>query len=197
VPGGKVGHNVLYGRTTGVPNPSVAQAQAIFSGLTTGGLWTALATHLFTSTQLLSVTLTSVHTAGLPSFVSTGGAVSGSDVAQALPSESAVCVTLKSNFRGPSNRGRMYITGYGNDSVSSGNLISPTTVTDTAAWANNIKSVLAAQSLTWCIGQRDRAAYLGSTGTQHPARAANANIDIQSAIVRDNHWDSQRRRGLK
>lgn len=197
LPGGKTGHNVLYGRSVGTPQPSVSQAQAIFSGLTTGAQWTALATHMVSSTQLLSVTLTSVHTAGLPSFVSTGSAVSGSDAAsQALPSEVALVVTLRTGGRGPSNRGRMYITGFSATQLAAGNVALASLVTDLAAWANNIKSVLSSQGLTWVIANPERAAYVGSTGTDHPARPAGS-VDVVSAIVRDNHWDSQRRRGLR
>lgn len=197
LPDGKKGHNILYGRSTGVPTPSVSQAQAIFSAITTGGLWTALAGHLSNASALESVTLTSVHTAGQPSFVSTGAGVNGSNAALGLPAEVALCVTLRTALRGAQNRGRMYIPGYSIDQVIAGNLVSATAVSDTAAWANNIKAVLSAQSYTWCIGQRARSEYIGSTGTLHPARAANANVDVSSAIVRDNRWDSQRRRGLK
>lgn len=197
VPGGKIGHNILYGRSAGVPAPSVSTAQAIFSALTSGGLWTALASHIANTASLTGVTLTSVHTAGLPSFTSTGSSVPGSNAALALPSEVAVCVTLRSNGRGPQNRGRMYLTGMAVDQVISGNLMSATLVTDASAWANNIRTILAAQNLTWAIGQRERQAYTGSTGTQHPARAANCAVDITQALVKDNRWDSQRRRGLK
>lgn len=197
VAGGKTAHNVLYGRNTGVPAPSVSQAQAIFSALTTGSLWTALATHLSNVVSLTGVTLTSVHTAGLPSFSSTGASVPGSNAAIALPSEVAFCITLRSNGRGAQNRGRMYIPGYATDQVIAGNLVSATAVSDTAAWANNIRTVLGAQNLTWAIGQKQRAEYIGSTGTLHPARAANCNVDVTQAVARDNRWDSQRRRGLK
>lgn len=195
--GGKIAHNVLYARTTGVPAPSVSQAQAIFSALTTGGLWTALASHQATVLNFASVTLTSVHTAGQPSFVSTGAAVAGTNAALALPAEIALCVTLRTNLRGASNRGRMFIPNFTVDQVIGGTLVSATCVTDTAAWANNIKTVLSAQGLTWAIGQRQRNEYIGDTGTLHPARAANASVDVQSAVVRDNRWDSQRRRGLR
>lgn len=196
VPGGKTAHNVLYGRNPGIPAPSVSQAQAIFAGLSTGAQWTALASHLVTTTSFVSVTVTSVHTAGQPSFVSTGTAVSGSNAAQALPSEVAACVTLRTNLRGPANRGRMYLTGWAIDQTASGNLMLASMVTDLTAWANTIKTVLAAQGYTWVIGQPARAAYTGSTGTEHPARAAGA-VDVGTVLMRDNRWDSQRRRGLK
>lgn len=194
---GKTGHNITYGRTAGVPAPTVAQAQAIFSALTSGAQWTALAASLSNSTALASVSLTSVHTAGLPTVSSTGTAVSGSNAALALPNEVALVVTLRTSFRGASNRGRVYIPGYAVDQVIAGNVASATAVSNTGAWVNNWKSVFSSQGLTWAIGQRERSAYIGSTGTSHPARAANVNVDVQFAQVRDNHWDSQRRRGLR
>lgn len=196
VAGGKLAHNVLYGRAAGVPAPSIAQAQAIFSGLTTGAQWTAFAGHLSSVVSLNSITLTSVHQAGLPSFVSTGANVPGTGGAVALPSEVAIAVTLRTGSRGVANRGRMYITGYDTAQVIAGNIILATCVTDTSAWANTILTQLANQSYTWVIGQPARAAYVGSSGTQHPARLAGS-VPITSILVRDNHWDSQRRRGLK
>lgn len=197
IPGGKTAHNVLYGRSTGIPAPSVAQAQAIFSQLTTGAQWTALATHLVTTASFVSVTLTSVHSAGQPSFVSTGALVPGTNAsAQALPSETALATTLRTALRGPQNRGRFYITGFGTDQMAAGNTVLGSLVTDQTAWSNTILAALSAQSYTWVIGQPARAAYTGSTGTQHPARLATSQ-PVTTILVRDNHWDSQRRRGLK
>lgn len=196
VPGGKIGHNVLYGRTGGVPAPTVAQAQSIFAALSSGAQWTAMATQLFTSTQFTGVTLRSVHAANQPIVQSTGAAVSGTGVAQAVPSESAVCVTLRTGLTGPQNRGRLFLTGWCNTAVSSGNLIDPAVVTAVGNWANTITGALSAQGYTWSIGQPARATYVGSTGTIHPPRSANT-VPITSAVVRDNRWDSQRRRGLR
>ena len=197
VPGGKTAHNVLYGRAVGVPAPTVAQAQAIFSALSTGSAWTALAGHIHVNTTFTGVTLTSVHSAGQPSFASTGAAVPGTNAsAQALPSEVALTTTLRTAQRGISNRGRFYLTGFGTDQMAAGNTALATLVTDLQTWANTITGALSAQSYTWVIGQPARAQYTGSTGTVHPARNAGS-VPVSAAVVRDNHWDSQRRRGLK
>jgi len=77
-----------------------------------------------------------------------------------------------------------------------GNIISPATMTAIQTWANTIVAALAGQGYTLVIGHVARQAYTGSTGTAHPARAAGT-VVITSVTVRDNHWDSQRRRGLK
>src|SRR5215470_958672 len=74
---GKVAHNVLYGRAGGIPSPTVAQAQAIFSALSSGAQWTALSGFLHSATAFSAVTLRSVHAAFQPIVQSTGAAVPG------------------------------------------------------------------------------------------------------------------------
>lgn len=193
---GKQAHNVLYARSAGVPTPSVAQAQALFAAMTTGAAWTAIQAAISTTTALQRVTLTSVHTAGQPSFDSTGAAVAGTDATAPLPNEVAICITLRTAGRGPSNRGRMYIPGLCSDDLAAGNVILAGLLTNFGNWANGFIAIFSGQSLTWVVGNPARAAYTGITGTQHPARPAGS-VPITAALVRDNHWDSQRRRGLK
>lgn len=193
---GKAAHNVLYARSAGVPNPTVADAEAIRAGLVAGTPWSNLARDLATTTALASVSVMSVHTAGQPIFLSTGPSTPGTDATGALPNEVAIVATLRTALRGAQNRGRMFVPGFAKDTVAAGNVIGPAVVTDVATWANNIISVISGRSWTWVIGQKARAQYTGSTGTVHPARPAGS-VPITSAVVRDNHFDSMRRRGLK
>ena len=193
---GKTGHNVMYGRAAGVPSPTPTQAEAIRTAVTTGALWTAVATAMSGNSALSSVSLRSVHTAGNPLVLSTGSASNGTNAGIALPNETAICVTLRTALAGPSNRGRIYIPNFAVDQVLAGNTITAGTVTAVSSWVNSFTSVFAGQGYTWVIGQPARAAYTGSTGTAHPARAAGS-VAVTSATVRNNTWDSQRRRGLK
>jgi len=193
---GKVSHNVLYGRSAGVPTPSVAQAQALFAAMSSGGLWTAMNAHLANTTTFASVSVMSVHTAGQPVFTSTGASVPGTNATIALPLEVALVTTLRTALRGTQNRGRIYQPNLAVDQVLTGNLASATLVNDQSAWHNGFIAILSSQSLTWVIGQPHRAAYTGSTGTQHPKRLATS-TPITQALVRNNTFDSQRRRGLK
>jgi hypothetical protein len=193
---GKTGHNVLYGRTATVPAPTIAHAQAIFAALTTGAAWTAFAGHLSTSTLLASVTIKSVHVQDQAMVQSTGSAVPGTHASVSTPNETALVVSLRTALSGKSNRGRMYIPGYSVGVVNAANQALATTVTDTTTWASGIIGIFAAQSYTLVIGQRARAAYIGSTGTAHPARVATSTT-VTQLLVRNNSWDSQRRRGLK
>ena len=193
---GKTAHNVLYGRAGGIPAPTVAQAQAIFAALSTGAQWTALAAFMPIGTTFTGVTLRNVHTANNPLISSTGAAVPGTGAGAALPNEVGLAITLRTALAGPQNRGRFYIPGFSVDALGSSNTVVAGLVTASANWANTITSALSAQGYTWVIGQPARAQYTGSTGTVHPARAATS-VPVATAICRDNHWDSQRRRGLK
>jgi hypothetical protein len=193
---GKLAHNVLYGRYVGAFAGSVAQANAIKVGLSTGAAWTALATVLATTTELAAVHLRNVDVPSEPIIESTDPATPGTGVLSALPNEMAIVVTLRTAFSGRQFRGRMYLPGFTVDSLAVGNIIGPGTITAINGWASTITSVLSASGYTWVIGQKARQAYTGSTGTAHPARDAGS-VDITSASVRDNHWDTMRRRGLK
>jgi hypothetical protein len=90
----------------------------------------------------------------------------------------------------------MYIPNWTADAAGGGGVALAAAVTALQNWANTITGALAGQGYTWVIGQPARNGYTGSTGTQHPARAASSQV-VTSASVRDAHWDSQRRRGLK
>jgi hypothetical protein len=90
----------------------------------------------------------------------------------------------------------MYVPGFASNAMATGNVIAATTMTAVNNWAGIIAGVLSAQGYIWCVGHPARQAYTGITGTAHPARIAGT-VPITTVSVRDNHWDSQRRRGLK
>jgi hypothetical protein len=90
----------------------------------------------------------------------------------------------------------MYIPGYALTEVAAQNIINAGTVNDTTAWAAGFIGIYSAQGYTMVVGQKARGAYTGSTGTVHPARPANS-VTVTQLLVRNNTWDSQRRRGLK
>lgn len=194
--GGKIAHNVLYGRYSGGFTATQTTASQIFAALNSGAAWTEMATHLSVDTSFSGVSIRDVNTPNQALVTSLGAAVAGTAPAAALPNEVALVVTLRTAQTGRSNRGRMFIPGWAAGETQNGNIASAFVVSTLGTWAASIASALSGAGFTWVIGQRERAAYTGSTGTQHPARAANS-VPITSTVVRDNHWDSQRRRGLK
>lgn len=193
----KLGHNVTYGQAAPGFQPTVAVADALLTGLTTGANWTALAAFLASTTRLSAVILRDVRSPNLPQVQSAGAGAAGTSVSPALPNEVAAAVSLRTALAGPQNRGRMFIPGFATNALGAGNVIAATAVTALQNWAgSNVGGVYNAQSLPMVIGHVARAAYTGSTGTQHPARPAGV-VTVTSLTVRDNHWDTVRRRGLK
>jgi len=192
----KTCHNVLYGRVGGIPSPTVAQADAIFSALSSGAQYTALKAFQSSLGSFSGVSLRNVHTPNNPILTSTGTAVPGTGAGVTYPNEVAVVVTLRTANVGVQNRGRMYIPNWTSDASAAGNVVLGSAITALQNWANTIAAALSAQGYTWVIGQPARSQYTGTTGTVHPARAATS-IVITSASVRNNTWDSQRRRGLR
>lgn len=193
---GKYGHNVLTGRYNGAFAGSPAQANGILSGLSTGAAWTALAAFMATSTQLLNLTIRDLNSANQPVIANTAGGGAGTSASASLPNEVAAVLTTRTAFTGPANRGRVYVPGWATNALGAGNIINAAAVTALNNWGAIIAGVLSGQGYTWCIGHQARQAYTGSSGTQHPARLAGT-VPITTVSVRDNHWDSQRRRGLK
>jgi hypothetical protein len=193
---GKLAHNVLYGRYTGTFAGTVAMCDAILTGLTTGTAWLALTDLLATETVLSAVHMRDVNFANQPILESTGPGAAGAGAANAMPNEMAVCVTLRTAQSGQQFRGRMYLPGFTEANNVPGNVMGAGTIQSVNAWVGTIAGILSAQGFIWVIGQKARQAYTGITGRDHPARPANS-VPITAAVVRDNHWDTQRRRGLK
>lgn len=193
---GKVAHNVLYGRYSGSFAGTVAQANAIFAALSTGAQAVALLGQMTGATAFAGVDLRDVNTPNQPLIQSTGTAAPGTGAGQQIPDEASVVSTLRTAFTGPAFRGRIYLTGFTVASVAAGNTILAATMTAINNWTATIPAAFAASGYTWVLGQPARAQYTGSTGRVHPARAATSTA-ISSSLVRDNHWDTQRRRGLK
>jgi hypothetical protein len=193
---GKLAHNVLHASAAVAFAPTTPIANTLLTGLTTGPAWTAFAAHLASTTVLAGVSLLDRRTANAPIVGSGATGAAGTGVGEALPNEVSLCVTFRTALSGRGQRGRMYVPGFGVGSLSPGNVASAATVADTQAWAQTIPGVFSASGLTLALAQPARNAYTGSTGTQHPARGAGV-LPITAELVRDNHWDSQRRRGLK
>lgn len=196
MPTARYANVVMHGRYVGVFNGSVAQANAILAALSTGSAATALLSHLSSSVVISSVSIRDLNTANQGLITSTGPAVPGTGAGIALPAEMALVVTKHTAQTGRANRGRMYIPGWNVASVAADNTATAGCVTDLQTWANTVQGAFNASNYTMVIAHPARAAYTGSTGTAHPARAAGS-VDVSSLFVRDNHWDSQRRRGLK
>jgi hypothetical protein len=194
---GHVAHNVLYATVSGAFTATAAVANAIGAALTTGSAWTGIQTFLNPAPAFFgNVTLRDVRSPNQPVIVGVGLNAVGTSPSTSLPDENAICVTFRTALTGNANRGRMYVPNFAANAVGAGGVIAASLVTSLTTWANTIPTAFTAQGMTFVLAHPARAAYTGVTGTAHPARPAGT-VPITSISVRDNHWDTQRRRGLK
>jgi hypothetical protein len=193
---GKLGHNVLYGRYAGGFHGTQAEANSLLTALAGSSQFSAVRAFMASSSTLSAISIRDVNVVNAPIISSTSAGAPGSGAGAALPNEVAAVITERTASTGRANRGRIYVPNWSVDALGTGNVILAATVTALAAWGGTFISAFATQGYTLVIGQRARAAYIGATGTSHPARPAQSQA-VTSLEVRDNHWDSQRRRGLK
>lgn len=195
---GRVAHNILYAGWNGTPALTAAVAQSIFAASSSGALWTALAAFIIPQTTFTGVTLLDVRTTTATYFHSTGAAVPGTSTGTALPDEVAVAISILTGNRGPSGRGRIYIPGWASTAMAAGGVIAAGAITALNNWVSGAFAPAVASNVgAIVLGLPARAAYTSPvTGRVFPARAATT-VPITGLAARDNHWDSQRRRGLK
>lgn len=193
---GKQGHSILHARYAAGFTPSSAVANSILTGLTSGAQWTALAAFISTTNSIQGLTLRDLNSPNQPLVPTTVGGSVGSSASPSMPNEVALVGTLRTGNVGPAFRGRLYFPGWATNALGTGNVAAAAAVTAYQNWLNTIPTVLTGQALSFALGQHSRVAYTGVGGKQHPARAAGT-VLITSQTVRDNHWDTQRRRGLK
>jgi len=194
---GRVGHNVLHAQYTGAPALSQTMANAILTGLTTGATGIAFMALIAPTVTLTSVSLLDMRSTTGVEIPSSSAAVPGTSAGTAIPDEMAIVITLRTANRGRSGRGRVYLGGFTNLAIGVGGVIAGTTVTAINNWATtNMLGTLSTNLGPMVLGLPHRKAYTSPTGAAIPDRPATT-VQVTTATVRNNTWDSQRRRGLK
>lgn len=203
---GKIARNILHGRKVGTVTLGVPLANAIMTQLAPNAEFTAMALHLAPTVQFAGVSVRDISITNpgppiviipQPLFDSTNAALPGTSTGTELPDETSICVTMRTALAGRQNRGRMFLPGWATTALGAGNVINAAVITAVNNWSSNrIFTAFSTNGLQLVVGQKARAAYTGSTGTAHPARPAGS-VDATAFATRDNHWDTQRRRGLR
>lgn len=194
--GNRTAHNVLHARFPGTYPGTITLANSIQSAVNSALSSSALLAQLANTTSFAGVSLRDKSNLNQPYVDSSGAAVSGTAAGPALPHEVAAVLTERTAIVGPGGRGRIYMVGFTQVAAVAGNVISPALVAALTAFGPALRSGINGTGVTMCLMLPSRVAYTGSTGTTHPARAPGTQ-DVISVVNRDNHWDSQRRRGLK
>jgi hypothetical protein len=194
---GKIARNVLGGIVGSFTSASSTVAEAIRAAIVANSQFAPLLSHIAPTASFIGIDLQDIRQADLPTFRSTGAAVPGTGTGTEMPNEVALVLTLRTAKTGPANRGRLYQPGWDSASLGAGNVAAPAAVLALQNYANALIAGFTAGGLSWGLIQPHRAAYTSpSTGREHPERVANI-APVTTTLVKDNHWDSQRRRGLK
>jgi len=193
---GKSARNVLGGVVGSFTSASNTVAEAIRAAIAGNPAFGPLMAMLAPTVAFAAVELQDIRTPGNPVFRSTGAASPGTSSGTELPNEVALVLTLRTAKVGQQWRGRLYQPGWGTTALATGNVASPAAVTALQNFAGAIGAGMSGSGLSWGLIQPARQAYTGITGVSHPARQAHIE-PVTSTAVRDNHWDSQRRRGLR
>lgn len=193
LPNGKFAHNVLHGIVDGGLDNSVLLANSIYDAIAGSGETTTYLDFLSSETSLDFVDIRDVRTENQTLYQSEGAALPGTGTGNALPEEVSLVVTLRSALAGPAHRGRVYLTGF-DDSVLD---VDGHCVSGCATAARNfvvaISGALLANGVALGIGHRGHDEYTNSAGNTVLAELPGTDL-VTSILVRDNVFDSQRRR---
>ncbi len=194
LPNGKFASNVLHGHNDIPTAVDVIMADGILSVLAADPLWTAYALSLSTLTALQRISVRNLDAPLLPEFESTGDALPGTNATHPLPEGVALCCTLKSAAAGKSGRGRVYLSGYGNDQVDTLGHATAGCTGASSDFVSAVSNAMFSVGLRLTIANRAHDSYTSpATGLLVPAQLAGDNV-VTQILVENNLFDSQRRR---
>jgi hypothetical protein len=190
---------VVHGTYTTAPN-TATMATALWSSISSA--WsTNMASQMATSTVFQNVYVRDMANPNNIVSVGTGTFIAGSSASPAMAPGAALVITEQVASRGRGLKGRIYMGGWATNADAAGGVPSSTAITAMNGFCTALWSAITGQSLTPCVAQPPRAAYLGYTGTSHPARGSTnpntgTHIPLQTNgyTFTDQRWNSQRRR---
>lgn len=154
-----------------------------------------LAPLMHSTTRFNSVSLRDMASVTNPVFLSTGAAVPGSGVGNALPSQDCVTLTAHINQRGKGLSGRSYWSGWIVDADAGNGLIDVAVQAAMDQFGQALFTALQNIPATPAVAQVERAAYISLTGATIQHRPANTAL-VLSYTCKDLFWDTQRRRDI-
>jgi hypothetical protein len=158
------------------------------------------------TSSLVRVGLRDLTQANQPEFLDSGAAIVGTGTGDALPGQTACCITLKTALSGKSFRGRVYIGGFTETSNDPSGLIATSTVNAILGFVVAISQSLSTSTLAMAIASRPSLAYVitktwtlanGQTQVDTIGRGNARSGTAQAVTVIQNRnasWETQRRR---
>lgn len=187
--------NVLGAQNTGSVTISQTLANTVGAAIKAAVASSGLAPHLSTTWALANVGLRDINAPSQVEYLDTGAVVAGTGVTDPLPPQTALCVTLRTGLAGRSYRGRIYLPGYVEAANTATGVILASTVTDSVAFVNAIRTALSNNGLTLAVLSRPRDAKAPVTipGTEAYAGAV---TPVTTVLSRNVTWETQRRRTI-
>jgi hypothetical protein len=146
--------NVLGARKTGAAIIDQATANAVDAAIKGAFTSSGLQAQVSTFAQINSCGVRDISSPGNAEFVGVGAAVVGTSAANLLPRQVAYCVTLRTARVGKSNRGRIYLPGFGVLQNEPGGTATAAVQTAAAAFGEAVRAALPGQGLTLSIVSR-------------------------------------------
>jgi hypothetical protein len=196
--------NVLHATSPTVP---VNQALANTLGAAIKSAFTANLGPMFNSgSGLIRVGVRDLRIEHAAEFLDAGTSVVGSGVGDSLPSQVALCITLRTASAGKSFRGRVYLGGFIETENDAAGTALTVVSTNCVSFLTAVSSAMTASGLTFAVASRpaERTTLVettfhndGTTSTrtvtQSPARAGGS-TPVTSISSRNSQWETQRRR---
>ena len=185
--------NVFHGAFTGSRPINPSLAETLFVALKAATSTTSWLSRVHTSCSLVAITIKDLNSAYQPAFSSTGAAALGTATGIALPLNSALVVTLRTNQSGQGYRGRAYLGGMNDAQLADSRTFSTAAGAAAQAFVDGIRNIMDTNTIPMAIAQRALAAGTHHDGSPWEARPA-ALVDVVSISIANPRVDSQRRR---
>jgi len=203
---GELAINVYGFQTSGALTIDQTLAESVETAIK--GAWTANMQALCPpATELLHVGLRDLRQANLPEHLGTSATVAGTDVSDPLPSQVALCLTLRTAQAGRSFRGRSFIAGFAEDQNNTTGDATAAAINGALAYVRAFQTSLNGQGLSLAVITH-AAEHITIVKTTFHADGSSTvkTMSNQSAKVgaanrvtliesRDTRWETQRRRG--
>lgn len=197
--------NVIGMIVTGAPTFGQALADTIGSAVKSA-FTSQLATHIATNNGLVRVSIRDLRGDHLPEFRDTGATALGTGVGDSLPSQTALCLTLRTAGSGKSFRGRVYLGGYTETVNSANGAASQAAATASIAFLQAIDTSLTSSGLRLAVLTRPQPDVVitrvtttsgGTTETKilsHQTAKSGTARQVTLIESRNLAWETQRRR---
>lgn len=201
MPSGKEVSNVLHGSGAVAGNRTQAYVNGLYTAVQTAWESTGYRPACSNLFSLQAVGYRDLSEAspnvGYAEIRSNLAATAGEATDNPLPANVSFVITLKSQFRGQANRGRIYFTGFTEDSNDANGNPEDDLKNALVDFAGAVDSLMTSHGLTLCIAQPARQAYDSPVPpfTHHPAREAGS-VPVIGISAHDQLWDSTRLRKI-